>query len=819
MGGAELVDACFRPVTTIFPNICPLFLDKLAIDLDFDTNAIINYIVDQEGEGKPYPRKQAPGLKRKRESLAEEAQEVARVKRIYDAEGRRPRILSQHHARQIRDLLWMDFPQIPIITIQAALDAAHNFLLPTYVALFEASLEHANRPWVPCARGPYAPKSLDETIKNCLDPDERDTLLELHTARRAVAERERERRLNLEKDRAEQANFDEALANGFTKECECCFVDFALNRLTQCSADTAHWFCFNCCRRQAETLVGLSKYELTCMSMDGCQASFSHFERQRFLDKKLASALDRAEQDAVLRLAGLEDLVSCPFCPFAAECSPTEVDREFRCQNPECQIVSCRLCGKETHVPKTCEDAAKEHGYSARRTIEEAMSAALIRRCNKCNTPFIKADGCNKMMCTRSACRNVQCYVCSKTCDYAHFNDPKRGGKEGNCPLFDNVETRHIRDISAAEEETRKKVADANPDVDPEHLKFHMSDDVSQDGKRRARPLADAVHIPQWQRARVPEPRVPDAPAAARVPDAAAARVPDVPAAARAPDVPAARMPVEARMPHIAREPHVPRMANNAPGNAGQGRLLVPEPFQNMVDVAHDPHQLPQQRQQYAPRNNLFHFAAARQQQAIIAAQHAALTHRAVMATAAGRSRAALLGVGRPPLGAGYLGANAGVNRPGYDELAGFVRGPVAGRPAHGVYPRPRERPGAAEPMRDVLAMEFGHGRGRSDRRQEPNAAAGARADLAAPPPLQGPMALAVQAASGNDSGRYMAIPGPPIAPVLGHDLYLPRFPPEPQLPPFGWVADGELGNAPPDYVDDALFFGDMGAWAENPQL
>lgn len=101
MGGAELVDACFRPVTTIFPNICPLFLDKLAIDLDFDTNAIINYIVDQEGEGKPYPRKQAPGLKRKRESLAEEAQEVARVKRIYDAEGRRPRILSQHHARQM----------------------------------------------------------------------------------------------------------------------------------------------------------------------------------------------------------------------------------------------------------------------------------------------------------------------------------------------------------------------------------------------------------------------------------------------------------------------------------------------------------------------------------------------------------------------------------------------------------------------------------------------------------------------------------------------------------------------------------------------
>lgn len=149
------------------------------------------------------------------------------------------------------------------------------------------------------------------------------------------------------------------------------------------------WFCFQCCRRQAETLVGLSKYELTCMSMDGCPASFSHVERQRFLDKKLASALDRAEQEAVLRLANLENLVSCPFCPFAAECSPTEVDREFRCQNPECQVVSCRLCDKETHIPKTCEEAAKEHGYSARRTIEEAMSAALIRRCNKCESATV----------------------------------------------------------------------------------------------------------------------------------------------------------------------------------------------------------------------------------------------------------------------------------------------------------------------------------------------------------------------------------------------------------------------------------------------
>lgn len=145
-----------------------------------------------------------------------------------------------------RDLLYMDFPQVPLHSIQAALHGAQNFLLPAYVALYESTNERGERdPWgssvrAPCARGRYAPETLGKTIENCLDSDERDTLLELQAARRTVASRERERRAEMEKDRAEKANFEEALADGFIKECECCFVEFALNRLTQCSADTAH---------------------------------------------------------------------------------------------------------------------------------------------------------------------------------------------------------------------------------------------------------------------------------------------------------------------------------------------------------------------------------------------------------------------------------------------------------------------------------------------------------------------------------------------------------------------------------------------------
>jgi len=133
-----------------------------------------------------------------------------------------------------------------------------------------------------------------------------------------------------------------------------------------------------------ETEIGLSKYDLTCMSMDGCESGFSRVQQDRFIDAKMRLALDRIEQEAVLRLASLADLETCPFCPFAAECPPIDVDKEFRCQNKECLEVSCRLCRKATHIPKSCREVEVESGLSARRQIEEAMSAAMIRNCNKC---------------------------------------------------------------------------------------------------------------------------------------------------------------------------------------------------------------------------------------------------------------------------------------------------------------------------------------------------------------------------------------------------------------------------------------------------
>ncbi len=91
------------------------------------------------------------------------------------------------------------------------------------------------------------------------------------------------------------------------------------------------------------------------------------------------------------------------------------------------------------------------------------------------------------MTCTKSGCKNIQCYVCSKSCGYDHFDDASRGGTKGNCPLFDSVEVRHQEEVQAAEEQARKRVAEENPGIDARLLEIKLSDRVKEDEHRRRR--------------------------------------------------------------------------------------------------------------------------------------------------------------------------------------------------------------------------------------------------------------------------------------------------------------------------------------------
>ncbi|KFA72165.1 hypothetical protein S40288_07077 [Stachybotrys chartarum IBT 40288] len=264
---------------------------------------------------------------------------------------------------------------------------------------------------------------------------------------------------------------DRAKAKKNTAECQCCFTETPLDEMVYCDGESLHLFCKRCARQAAETQIGLSKFQLDCMSMSGCDGKFTLAQRMEFLDEKLLTVLDRIELQANLRMANIEGLESCPRCHYAAEYPPIEQNRDFRCENRDCGMVSCRQCRHDAHGPKTCDDASQARASFKEHRIEEAMSEALIRKCNKCKTPFIKDTGCNKMTCTNAGCRNVQCYVCSKSCNYSHFDQAHFGGKNGNCPLHDDVEARHDDDVRKAEAAARKLVEEKEPIIADKILK------------------------------------------------------------------------------------------------------------------------------------------------------------------------------------------------------------------------------------------------------------------------------------------------------------------------------------------------------------
>lgn len=295
-------------------------------------------------------------------------------------------------------------------------------------------------------------------------------------------------------ERTEAAKDQEHRAKGEVMECGCCFDIVTIHKVTHCNGEEAHFFCLDCARANAENDIGKSRYELRCMDSSGCRASFSRLERQRFLDAKSIETLERLQQQDEIRLADLQNLSTCPFCDFAAICPPIEVDKEFRCHNPECEEVSCRLCKLKSHIPLSCDEFKKEHGVSERRVIEEARTEALIRTCGKCKVRILKEDGCNKVICTK--CYAVLCDYCGKDITktlYNHFDGQGRAppglitGSGGKCPLYDESHKRKDQQVEAAGREAMDKVRSEHPDLSEQDLKIKFAMDVQSPTNGRHR--------------------------------------------------------------------------------------------------------------------------------------------------------------------------------------------------------------------------------------------------------------------------------------------------------------------------------------------
>ncbi|MCJ1476761.1 hypothetical protein MMC13_005430 [Lambiella insularis] len=298
---------------------------------------------------------------------------------------------------------------------------------------------------------------------------------------------------------ADAALEKECMEKGQMVECQCCFTDTPIPKSTHC--DESHFFCLECARSHVKSQIELSRYEITCIDGSGCKAAFTRNEKHRFLDAKLVGVLDRLQQQADLRVANMEGLESCPFCDYAAICPPVEVDREFRCKMPDCEIISCRVCKAKTHLPLSCAEYKKEQGVSERHILEEAMTNALVRPCPKCGVPILKDGGCNKMVCSK--CRTFVCDYCGKDISkegYSHFDngvfDPASGRKK-KCPTQDDTFGRNQKRVEEAQKEAMEKVRAENPDLCEEDLKIKFSAEVANERN------PDGYHVgavpPAWR--------------------------------------------------------------------------------------------------------------------------------------------------------------------------------------------------------------------------------------------------------------------------------------------------------------------------------
>lgn len=194
--------------------------------------------------------------------------------------------------------------------------------------------------------------------------------------------------------------------------CQCCYDDQCMP--SKCSTcDNGHNFCHSCIIKGTDTKLGDGETHVLCFLM--CGGEFSLSTLQSIIAPTTFSILLKKRQAADIMAAGLEGLVSCPFCHFAS--IPAEGDKVFKCFNPECMKETCIKCKQLNHVPLRCNEVEIED--KARKYIEEKMTQALARTCYKCNKSFFKEEGCNKITCP---CGANMCFICDKPIlDYHHF--------------------------------------------------------------------------------------------------------------------------------------------------------------------------------------------------------------------------------------------------------------------------------------------------------------------------------------------------------------------------------------------------------------
>ncbi|KAN0069401.1 hypothetical protein V8E54_012416 [Elaphomyces granulatus] len=426
------------------------------------TERIIEEILHQ----LPYPKQK--DLKRKRNASEPDANEPRWEIGPDDANDP----VYSHRAIKI---LMHEFPLVPAQHIRSLVENQKT-LFAAYMTLKKSEVLFQTD-----GRAPYErlrkPRRSSTALFHLKNPA---TERELKAAIKAASKEIDSERQQKEADDAERRNEEEHVKIGAVIECQCCFSDTPTNRTIPCEGDSIHFFCHRCIKLNAESQIGLMKYEMKCLDISGCKACFSRESLVAAIGLSVMAKLDSLQQQDEIVKAGLDGLEDCPFCEFKAICPPPEEDREFRCLNPDCEKVSCRLCKQETHIPKSCKEAQKEAGVPERHLVEEAMTEALVRTCPRCKVKIVKESGCNKLICSK--CRCSMCYICQQDITNVGYEHFKEGS--GGCQVYDRGVDRQQEEINHAQQIAIQKITTENPHLNQEELRVKLPND-SKNGRNQ----------------------------------------------------------------------------------------------------------------------------------------------------------------------------------------------------------------------------------------------------------------------------------------------------------------------------------------------
>ncbi|CAK9803295.1 E3 ubiquitin-protein ligase RNF216 [Anthophora plagiata] len=246
----------------------------------------------------------------------------------------------------------------------------------------------------------------------------------------------------------EMKEFEKLKKGNELLQCQCCYNDECM--ASKCSTCTdGHVFCNSCILTGTESMLAQGKTRISCFT--DCDEEFSLPTLQKILPPKQFSILVSKKQEAEVITAGLEGLISCPFCHFAS--IPPPEDKVFKCLNPECMKETCRFCKKLNHVPLKCYE---EESNEARLFVEEKMTEALVRKCSNCSRPYFKEDGCNKISCP---CGTLICYLCGMIIrSYDHFNNSA-------CELWSKTPQINAHTVQVVAKKAIEHIKKKNPNV------------------------------------------------------------------------------------------------------------------------------------------------------------------------------------------------------------------------------------------------------------------------------------------------------------------------------------------------------------------